>query len=298
MQETVLITGGSGLVGTRLTQYLIEKGYRVNHISRKCNPEETALCFIWDLATGYWDKEAIEGVSYIIHLAGANVAEGRWTTKRKQQILESRVKSSQMVSEMVKASNGSIKSVISASAVGYYGISMGDSLVDETLEAGNDFLANVCKQWENAISVCDTNVAILRLGVVLSNNGGAISKMVAPIKWGVGSPLGLGSQLMPWIHIDDLCTMFLFAIEKKWQGAYNAVAPQIVSNKEFTYQLASAVNRKIIVPNVPSFALRLMLGDMSEMLLTGVNVSTTKTEKARFQFDFPSLSMALNDLLD
>ncbi len=298
MQETILITGGTGLVGTRLTELLLKKGYAVNHISRKLKQINKVPSFNWDLSNKTWDLEAVKEVDYIIHLAGANVGEGRWTAKRKQEILESRVVGSELVCEMVKASKGSIKSVISASAVGYYGIDLGNNLVDETSDVGNDFLANVCKQWESAIVDCNTNTAILRTGIVLSNSGGAIAKMLTPIKWGIGAPLGSGTQLMPWIHIDDLCSMYIHLLENEIYGVYNAVASEIVSNKEFTYQLASAVNRKILLPNVPSFILKIMLGEMSEMLLTGINVSTSKTENAGFQFAFSNLSKALNDLFN
>lgn len=297
MQETVLITGGTGLVGSRLTQVLVERDYRVLHISRNCTGQNNIPCFKWDLNKEYFDKEVINGVDFIIHLAGANVAEGRWTSKRKRIILESRVLGSQLVCKMVEASNGTIKAVISSSAVGYYGIHNGANLVDETSDAGNDFLANVCVQWEKAVSTCDTKVAILRTAVVLSKKGGAIPKMLTPIKWGVGSPLGSGSQLMPWIHIDDLCDMYIFALENRLEGPYNAVSPQLVSNKELTYQLAKTINRKIIFPNVPSIALQLMLGEMAEMLLKGTNVSSSKIENTGFKFKFPSLSKALNQLL-
>ena len=296
MQETVLITGGTGLIGTHLTQLLIKKGYAVHHISRKCNQASGAKCFTWDLNTGHWDKEAIKEVSYIIHLAGANVAEGRWTSKRKQQILDSRVKSSQLVCKMVQASNGAIKEVVSASAVGFYGTSLGTDIVDESSIVGADFLAKVSQQWEEAILNCETKIALLRTAVVLSTQGGAVPKMSMPIKWGVGSPLGTGHQPMPWIHIDDLCEMYVFALENKLEGVYNAVAPQMVNNSEFTQQLASAINRKIIIPNVPSFALKLMLGEMSEMLLTGVNASAVKIKKNGFKFKFPTLSDAFKNL--
>jgi len=296
MQETILITGATGLVGTHLTQLLIKKGYAVHHISRKCRQNNDARCFTWNLDTGHWDKGAIISVDSIIHLAGANVAEGRWTTKRKQQILDSRVKSSQLVSEMVQDSNGAIKRVVSASAVGFYGTSLGENIVDESSIVGDDFLAQVCKQWEEAILACETNVALLRTGIVLSSKGGAISKMAMPIKWGVGSPLGTGYQPMPWIHINDLCEMFVFALENKLAGVYNAVAPQMVTNKKFTYQLASTMNRKIIFPKVPSFVLKLVLGEMSEMLLTGVNASSSKIERTNFKFRFPALSSALENL--
>ena len=297
MQETVLITGGGGLVGEQLTKKLVAKGYAVRLISRKCNENKNAPCFTWDLDNLEYETEAIKGVDYIIHLAGANVGEKRWTTERKRQILESRVKGSQLVCKMVEDSQGKIKGLVSASAVGYYGAKKGIELIDELSSAGDDFLSNVCKQWEKEITACKANVAILRTGVVLSDRGGAIPKMLTPIKWGLGSPLGSGSQLMPWIHIDDLCSMYVFAIENNLVGTFNAVAPNIVSNKELTHQLAKAVNRPVFLPNVPSFVLKVMLGEMAGMLLTGVNASSSKIEKEGFNYKFATLEKSLQDLI-
>jgi uncharacterized protein len=297
MQETVLITGGSGLIGTRLTQLLIKKGFGVRHISRNCIHNDNP-CFAWDLKKGVWDLKAIQGVTSIIHLAGANVAEGRWTNKRKRQILESRIKGSELVCEMVEASSGAIKNVISASAVGYYGVNIIDILMKETALPGKDFLADVCVQWEQAISRCTAKVSIFRTGVVLSNIGGALPKMLAPIKWGLGSPLGNGSQWMPWIHIDDLCSMYLYALENKLEGIYNAVSPQPTTNKALTLQLAKASNRKILLPNVPSFVLKLMFGEMAQILLAGAKISAAKIESTGFKLKYPKLEQAVIHLLE
>lgn len=297
MQETVLITGGAGLVGARLSQTLTAEGYTVRHISRNCTSKTNIPCFSWDLETIWYDPAAIIGVDFIIHLAGANVAEGRWTNHRKKQILDSRVKGSKLVCKMVEDSKGKIKRVVSASAVGYYGVSNGHELLNETTSAGNDFLAEVCVQWEKEISACKTDVSILRTGVVLSAQGGAIPKMLAPIKWGLGSPLGSGDQLMPWIHIDDLCNMYVFALKNRLCETYNAVAPQVVSNKDLTIQLSKAVNRRILLPNVPTLVLKVMLGEMAGLLVTGVNVSSAKIENEGFNFEFPTLESSLMDLI-
>ena len=297
MQEAVLITGGTGLVGTHLTNFLLNKGYAVRHISRRVSENDIIPGFRWNLDENYWDINAIVGVDYIVHLAGANVAEGRWTRKRKQQILESRIKGSKLIAEMSEAANGKIKGVVSASAVGYYGAYNNGKPAKETDDPGNDFLANVCVQWEKEINNCRTKVAILRTGVVLTKEGGAIPKMLAPIKPGIGAALGAGTQPVPWIHINDLCNMYLFALERGLEGAYNAVAPEHVNNKELTYQLAKAVNKKILLPNVPDFVLKLMLGEMSTMLLTGVAISPNKILETGFEFKYPLLSDALSALL-
>ncbi len=297
MQETILITGGSGLVGSQLTKLFLSKNFRVRHLSRRASENDFTTSFKWDLENNSWDPKAIEGVSFIIHLAGANVAGSRWTAQRKREILESRTRGSKLIAKMVDSSNGEIKGVISASAVGYYGSANTSSSAIETDKAGNDFLAKVCVQWENEITNCKTSVAIMRTGVVLAKEGGAVPKMVAPIKLGLGSPLGTGTQPMPWIHINDLCNMYLYAIQKGLNGVYNAVAPETVNNKELTYKLAKTVNRKIILPNVPSFVLKLMLGEMSSMLLTGVEVSSQKIKDKGFEFEYPSLSSALSQIL-
>lgn len=298
MQETVLITGGSGLVGTRLTEILISKGYGVRHMSRRGNLSAQVPAFKWDISTGDWDRNAIEGVHYIIHLAGAGIADGRWTKRRKEEILQSRVKSSQLVCEMVKASNGKIKGVVSSSAVGYYGIDKQLDIVTEETEPGDDFTAKVCVKWEEAVSKCssETKLGILRTGIVLSTKGGAMPKMAAPIKLGVGSPIGNGQQPMPWIHMDDLCNMYIHAMENGLEGVYNAVAPMPVSNKVFTQELARTLNRKILLPNVPAFALKLLFGEMSQILLTGVSASSKKIEATEFKFSWPNLDIALGDL--
>ncbi len=297
MKKTVLITGGSGLVGTHLTKLLLSKAYKVIHLGRKVSGKEIVPTYQWNLTGNYWDAKAIKEVDYIIHLAGANVADGRWTNQRKQQILKTRIDGSKLVAEMVEAAQGRIKGVVSASAVGYYGIVNKNKPAIETDEPGVDFLADVCIKWEQEASECATKVAILRTGVVLAKEGGAISKMLTPIKLGVGASLGTGKQPMPWIHINDLCNMYLFAIQNRLEGVYNAVAPEYISNKELTLQLAKAANRKILFPNIPGFVLKLMLGEMASMLLTGVEVSAEKITEEGFEFNYSTFTNALGHLL-
>lgn len=297
MQETVLITGGSGLVGARLSQLLMAKRYKIRHMSRTSYSSGAISRFQWNLETMEWDNDAIIGVDYIIHLAGANVAEGRWTNKRKRQIEESRVKGCQLVCAMVDFSKGAIKGVVSSSAVGYYGTANESEVMEEGSLAGIDFLAKVCAKWEETISLCNTNLAILRTGVVLSNEGGAVSKMLTPIKVGLGTVVGKGTQLMPWVHIDDLCNMYIYAMENGIRGVYNAVSPEIISNARFTEQLAQEVNRKILLPKTPSWVLKLILGEMADMLLTGVNVSSEKIKRTGFIWNYPSLNVALSNIL-
>lgn len=298
MQETVLITGGSGLVGSRLTQLLLEKGYAVRHISRKRDLGAGVPRFQWNLDTMEWDIDAIDGVSFIVHLAGSGVANGRWTAKRRKEIFESRVRGSQLVCKMARTVQDSLKAVISSSAVGYYGTSTKEEIIFEDANPGEDFLATVCVEWERAVLSCKsmTHIAVLRTGIVLSKNGGALPKMAFPIKLGIGSPLGHGRQSMPWIHMDDLCDMYIYALEEKLEGVFNAVAPDPVSNKAFTKCLANTLKRKILLPHVPGFVLKLMFGEMAQVLLTGVNASSEKMADAGFKWQFPELESALENI--
>ena len=199
------------MVGTALTELLLQKGYHVSHLGRSPSMGKVK-CYRWSVTGKHIDPEALEGVDAIIHLAGASVAEKRWTTSRKKEILESRTKSTELIYETLKSRPNQVKVVISATAVGYYGLSTSDNWCDETQGAGNDFLATVCKEWEasaNPIETLGKRLVKIRVGVVLSNKGGALVQMAQPVKWGVGAALGLGKHWVSWIHMDDLCQIFL-----------------------------------------------------------------------------------------
>ncbi len=298
MKQKVLITGGSGLVGSHLTRWLIGRGYSVVHVSRRPQKNEEVSVFAWNPSTQTYDPQALEGVGYIIHLAGANVAEKRWSQARKQAILASRVQGSQLVVRMAEDSGGQVKAVVSASAVGYYGLrSTAYQAAVETDIPGSDFLAQVCQQWEAALAPCPARTVVLRTGVVLANGQGALAKMAKPIAWGLGAPVGNGNQPMPWIHIHDLCRMYTFALEKNLHGPYNAVAPQACTNAAFTRAMARQLHKPLWLPAVPSWALHLALGQMATMLLHGVDVSPGKIEQAGFRFTYPQVQEALQELL-
>lgn len=277
---------------------MVEKGYVVRHLSRTRDLQARTPSYQWDLNKKTWEEDAIEGVSYIIHLAGAGVADGRWTAQRKKQILNSRVFGSELVCQMVEQAKGKIKAVVSSSAVGYYGMNRGSEIAKEDSTPGNDFLADVCVKWENSILQCasETKVSILRTGIVLSSKGGALPKMALPVRLWVGSPIGSGHQAMPWIHIDDLCTMYIYAMEQQLEGAYNATAPEPVENKVFTKVLARVLRRKTFLPNVPAFVLKLIFGEMAQVLLTGVNASSEKITSKGFVWQFTNLESALRDI--
>lgn len=295
----VLITGGTGLVGTRLSELLIEKGHEVAHLSR--NPTKgTHQSFHWDIKKGEVDKEAIKNSDVIIHLAGAGVADKRWTKEWKKEIYDSRIDSTKLLFEAVKNHNSRLKQFISASAIGYYGWDTGSKLVDEEAPKGQGFLADVVADWEKGVSAFDeigVSNACVRVGVVLSAEGAALVELMKPIKMGAGAALGSGKQYMSWIHIDDLCKIFIHLMEREETGIFNGVAPHPETNKDFTKKVAKAINRPLFLPNVPSFALKLIVGEMAVMLTGGNKVSNKKIASTGFNFEYPSLDSALKELL-
>ncbi len=295
---TVLISGGSGLVGSRLTDLLVDKGYNVAHLSRSAQ-SGSIKTFSWDIDKGLLKPEALDGVDYIVHLAGSGIADGRWTVKREKEIFDSRIKSSELIYNMLQRNNHSIKAFVAASAVGYYGMDTGDRLCYEDSPKGSDFLSDVVVNWEASTSkMRELGIATsqLRIGVVMDRKGGALDKMETPIKIGLGSPLGSGNQWMSWIHIDDLCQMIIYALEKQLDDVFNAVAPNPVTNKELTKAIAQVMGKPLFMPNVPSFLLRTVFGEMASMILGGNKVSSEKIEQNGFKFSFASLYHALNNL--
>lgn len=288
----ILITGGTGLVGQRLTHLLLAKKHDVVILSR--NPKKTNE-FKWDLSKDYIDDEAFENVDFIIHLAGAGIADKRWSDKRKQVIIDSRVKTANLLFKKVNELNVNLKGFISASGSNYYGAKTTDNIYIEKDKPGEDFLGEVCVKWEKAalqFKELNTPVTILRTGIVLSTQGGALDKMITPVI----SPLGSGKQYMPWIHIDDLCEMYIYSIEKNISGIFNAIAPESYSNKTFSKILAKAVKRPFLPLNVPGFLLKLVFGELAIILLEGSRLSSKKIEKNKYSFRFDSLEKALNNL--
>lgn len=294
-----MITGASGLVGSHLTNLLIETGYEVVHLSRKAKPGKVPA-YAWDVSAETIDEKAFAGVGAIIHLAGAGVADHRWTAKRKQEILDSRVKSTQLLVNHLKTHAHQVSTFISASAIGVYGFGLTNEVFTEESKPGNDFLAGVVTAWERevqAVQALGIRTVILRIGIVLSTEGGALKEMAKPVRYGVGAPLGTGRQVMSWIHIDDLCRMFLFALERDaMAGVYNATGVQPVTNKEFTQAVARVLKKPLWLPAVPAFVLKLVLGEMADMIVNGSTVSSAKIQRAGFNFHFTDLQHALLDL--
>jgi len=288
----IIITGGTGLVGKRLSKLLIDKNHEVVILSR--NPKHKNE-YKWDISKNYIDEEALLNVDYIIHLAGAGIADKRWTEERKKIIIDSRVKTANLLFDKITELNINLKGFISASGVGYYGAITTDKTYNESDKAHNDFLGEVCQKWENAaqqFSSKNIPVTILRTGIVLSDNGGALDKMKTPII----TPLGSGKQFLPWIHLDDLCAIYIKAIEENLKGIFNAVAPEHHTSKTFTKELAKSIKRPYIGIGVPSFLLKLIFGDMAKIILEGSKVSAKKIEKNGYSFRYKTLTKALNNL--
>jgi uncharacterized protein (TIGR01777 family) len=297
-KTTILITGGTGLIGSKLTSLLLAKGYNVNHLSRRTNLVPGVDTFYWDITKGQIDERCIDGVDTIIHLAGEGVADKRWTDEQKRAITESRTDSIRLIYDLLKRNKHQVKSVISASGIGYYGDS-GDQLMSENSKPGGGFLANCCVEWEAAVDEGKSlglRITKFRTGVVL-DKGGALKKMAAPIKWYIGAPLGSGKQWIPWIHVQDVTDMYLFAIENdNVDGVYNMVAPNPVTNAQLTKAIAKQLHRPLWLPYVPAFLLKMLLGEMSAIVLGGTKVSAQKIEEAGFKFRYTDVATALNEI--
>lgn len=305
---TVLITGGTGLIGQALTKELIAKGYSVIVLSRQSThavaKKHAPLSYAhWDIPKQTIDKEAIQKADYIIHLAGANVADGRWTEKRKQQIRESRTNSSALLVKALKEYPNHVQAVVSASAIGWYGPDPqvpNPQPFTEMAPSYANFLGTTCQLWEDSIKPVlheGRRLVILRTGIVLSNHGGAYKEFEKPLKFGVASVLGSGKQVVSWIHIADLVGMYIAALEnKQWHGVYNAVAPAPVSNKELILTIARKRGGFYVPAKVPELALKTALGEMSVEVLKSATVSSKKAESAGYQFLFPTIETAVHNL--
>jgi len=296
----VLISGGSGLVGEAITQILLNKKYTVRHLSRsaKTRPDGVRV-FAWDPDKGSIDEAAFKDLDYIINLAGASIAK-RWTPEHKSEVLRSRVDGTRLLFNTTEKLNTPLKAFISASAVGYYPNSF-DQTFSEEDAPGNDFLSLVCQKWEQeAVNFEQLGIKTLRMriGIVLSTKGGALPQMALPIKFGAGAPLGSGNQWMPWIHLTDLAGQFVHCIENPTlkDGVYNAVGPKSVTNKELTAAIAKSLKKPLFLPAIPAFALKLMLGDMSETVLASNRCSNRKIHATGFKYEFPLLEQCLQDL--
>ncbi len=303
--DTVIITGGTGLIGRSLSIFLVSRGFRVIIFSRtprtyrKSSPEISYAA--WNLDEQTVNEEAFQQAKYIIHLAGAGVADKPWTDKRKREIIESRTRSSELLIKAMKSIPNNIVSVVSASAIGWYNQNI-PGPATETDSPDSGFLGATCQAWEKSIQPAtslDKRLVILRTGIVLSNDGGAFPEFAKPIRYGIAGILGSGKQIISWIHIEDICRLYMEAMTNAaWSGVYNAVAPNPVNNRTFTLELAKKMKGSFYIPiPVPNFILRLMLGERSEEVLKSSNISANKLKQQGFQFIYPTIDAAFRDLI-
>lgn len=295
----ILISGSHGLVGSALVKSLTTASHEVIRLVRH-QPHYGRLEIGWDPKRGVIDKEHLEGIDVVIHLAGENIGEGRWTKEKKQAILDSRIKGTTLLSETLATLHHPPSVFLSASAVGYYG-NRGDELLTESSSPGDDFLAHVCREWEKATAPAaqkGIRTVLTRSGLILDENGGALAKMLTPFRMGIGGRIGDGKQWMSWIALDDVVGAIQFLIHDRFvNGPVNFVTPHPVTNAEFTKTLGSVLSRPTFLP-VPAFGVRLAFGEMGEaLLLGGQRVEPAVLESRGFAFNWPRLELALKHVL-
>ncbi|MDM1549826.1 TIGR01777 family oxidoreductase [Empedobacter falsenii] len=293
----ILLTGGSGLIGSELTKILIENGHQVRILTREKQIEHPF--YHWDKDT--IDEKVFENLDGIIHLAGSLIAK-RWTNSYKKEIFSSRVDTANLLFEYVKKLNIDLKFFISASGTAYYGQITSNKIFKESDEPNIDFLGKVCVAWENAayqFEKIGARVVCLRTSLVLSKNGEGFKLLKKPIQLGVGANLGNGKQWMPWIHITDLIQMYAEAVDNdKIKGSYNASSPQYINHSKFNHTLARKMNKPFFIPNIPAFVMKLTLGEMSSLVLNGSRIDATKIQETGFIFQYPTLEKALEELIE
>lgn len=299
---TVLITGATGLVGQELVSLLLQNGFTVHYLSTsksKLVSQNNYKGFYWNPKTSEIDLNALTDVEVIVHLAGASVAK-KWTPSYKQEIIESRVLSTRLLYKTLQKNLHQVKQIVSASAIGIYPNDLNYIYHETDNKVDNSFLGNVVQQWEEEVNQFEKlhiNVAKIRIGIVLAKNGGALQEMVKPIKMGVGAAFGSGLQYQSWIHIQDLVAIFQFVIQNQLSGVFNGVAPYPVTNSELTKAIAKTLGKPLFLPNIPQFVMKIVLGEMHQILFSSQHVSCRKLLDLKYQFKFASLDKALNDLL-
>jgi len=298
----VLITGATGLVGQEIVKLCHSKNIQVNYLTThksKISKDENYKGFYWNTDTREIDTDCFKNVDGIIHLAGASISK-RWTESYKKEVIDSRVESTQLLIDSLKGESHSIKQLVSASAIGVYPDSLTNYYDQTHKNISDSFLGSVVQAWEQAVdgfSKLNIKVAKVRIGLVLSNKGGALKEIAKPIKFGVGAAFGSGKQWQSWIHINDLAKTFLFVLENELDGVYNGVAPNPVTNNELTKTVAKVLNKPLFLPNIPEFVMKMVLGEMHIILFESQRVSSKKIETKGFEFEFHHLEPALEDLL-
>ena len=295
----ILITGGSGLLGSALTKKLLKNNIEVVHLTRSKSSKNDVKNYLWNWQKNEIDENCFIGVTHIIHLAGAGIAEKAWTQKRKEQIVKSRVLTTRLLYSKITQLNLPISAFIAASAVGIYGAQISEKVFNEEDQPFEDFMGNCCKQWENSVDKFEKTCRVvkLRLGVILDKNQGALPKIANMVKNGIGSPLGDGQQFMPWIHIEDAVNIFFESIlNEKISGTFNTVSNDYITNSELTKKIGKVFNKKIWLPNVPSFVLKFLYGEMSDTILKGVKVSNEKLKKIELKLKYEKIEDALLEI--
>lgn len=296
----ILITGGTGLLGRTISQILLQNSHHVVWLSRDTGNYKGIQKFKWDLSTNFIDEKAFEGVDGIIHLAGASIADKRWTDAYKKEIIDSRIKSSELLFNYISKNNYPVKTFIGGSAMGYYGSEISQKVFKESDAPGSDFLAKTCILWEKSYEPFiskEIRTVIIRTGVVLSRHSGAYAKMAPPFKLGFGAAVASGKQNFAWIHINDIANMFVHALQHQHvTGIYNGVSSEFINNKEFSKQLAKSFNKPFFMPNIPAFLLKIAMGEASVMVTGGVMVSNEKIKETGFKFEYETAKTALEDL--
>jgi uncharacterized protein (TIGR01777 family) len=292
----ILITGGTGLIGKLITAALLGRGHTVSHLSRKPGNNPQVKTYLWDVAGGEIDEHCIDDVDTVLHLAGTGIAGKRWSAKRKKEIIESRTQSIGLVYQLIKSRPNKVNTVVSASATGYYS-NRGNELLTEESPPNNDFMAQCCMAWEKAADegrLLGLRVLKFRTGVMLQKNEGALPQMAKPVLMGLGAAFGKGRQWVPWIHWQDVVDMYLYGIENiNLTGVYNMAAPVPVTNKQLMKALAAQLHKPLWPLKVPSFIFKLLLGEMSILVLGSTRVSAQKIENDGFIFKYPILEDAL-----
>lgn len=300
--ETVVIAGGTGLIGQHLSHLLRGAGFEVLHVSRKANPNAEFPTFAWNPSEGSLDITAFERADFIINLAGAGIADKPWTAARKRLIIESRTQSAALIEQFLRRNKHHVKAYFAASAIGYYGNRAADEYLAENAAIGKGFLAESTAEWEKAtqkIAQLGIRTVAFRIGIVLSTQGGALEKMLISFRFLLGTYFGNGKAFCSWIHIEDLSNLLLFAIQNNTiNGIYNAVAPNPVTNYDLTVAIRNALKRPALLIPAPAFALRLAMGELADVVLHGSRVSANKILAAGFKFKFSNATEALINLIE
>ena len=300
--KTVLITGATGLIGQEIVKQCHAAGINVHYLTTsksKLNKAENYKGFYWNPNNNEIDHRCFEGVTAIINLVGASISK-RWTNAYKKEVLESRTKTALLLQEALKTHQYEINHVVSASAIGIYPTSLTNYYEESYNEVSDSFLGEVVEQWEKAVDGFKTlgcKIAKIRIGLVLAKGGGALPEILKPIKMGAGAAMGSGEQWQSWIHVEDLASIFMYALQNNLEGIYNGVAPNAVTNSELTKVAASVLERPLFLPNVPKFMMKLVLGEMHMLLFESQRVSSQKIEDKGFHFKYANLRPALEDLL-